>query len=50
MEKSDLLAKWALRLGVTWVCLVLICLIAALSGYCVSLSPRDGFRFTVCAQ
>lgn len=31
-----------------WISITAICVIAAWSGYCVSISYKDGFQFAVC--
>lgn len=36
------------KLSLFWVCLVVICTLAVISGYCVSLSISGGFDFSVC--
>lgn len=39
------LKKWIRRAGAAWLCIAAICLIAALFGYSVEISPAKGLRF-----
>lgn len=41
---------WPLYAAITWISLVAICAIAAQSGYCFSLGPREGLSFARCPQ
>lgn len=44
------LKKWTRRAGAVWLCIAAICLIAALSGYSVEISPEKGLRFAPAAE
>jgi hypothetical protein len=49
MEKQNLGAWWRWVGGVVpALCITAICVIAAWSDYCVSISAVDGFQFAVC--
>jgi hypothetical protein len=46
MNAVDKLREW--KLNFLWVCIVLICALAVMSGYCVSISIERGFEFSTC--
>lgn len=50
LKAAIALGKWKASIGTVWVCLMVICLIASMSGYCVSLSAQEGFRFAMCGK
>jgi hypothetical protein len=44
------LKTWIGRIGPAWLCIAAICLIAALSGYSLEISPAKGLKFAPAAD